>query len=255
MIIKGQGPTLLLIPGLQGRWEWMAPAVDALASRMRVVTYSLSGEREAVPPLVAGSFDDLVRQALNVLNRATDGPAVVCGVSYGGLIALRLAAQYPQRVRALILASPLGADFTPDARLAQWMAHPRLFAPAFLAGSPGRSIPEIRAARPVDWRSCALGMLGRVLRAPHSPTRMAHRLRLLDGADFVGDCARVAAPTLLLTGERGLDLVVPPDTSCRMLRWLPRATHATLPRTGHFGLVTRSEVFAGHISRFVEAHA
>ena len=99
-----------------------------------------------MPPLVARSFDDLVRQALNALNRATDGPAVVCGVSYGGLIALRLAARYPARVRALVLASPLNADFSPDERMRRWMAHPRLMAPAFLAGSPGRIVPELRAA-------------------------------------------------------------------------------------------------------------
>ena len=115
MVIAGQGPTLLLIPGIQGRWEW-AQAGRARRSRRRhrVVSYSLCGERHAVPPLVARSFDDLVRQALNALNRATDGPAVVCGVSYGGLIALRLAARHPDRVRALVLASPLNADFSPD---------------------------------------------------------------------------------------------------------------------------------------------
>ena len=146
MVIAGQGPTLLLIPGIQGRWEWAKPAVQALAQRHRVVSYSLCGERHAVPPLVARSFDDLVRQALNALNRATDGPAVVCGVSYGGLIALRLAARYPERVRALVLASPLNADFSPDERMRRWVAHPRLMAPAFLAGSPGRIVPELRAA-------------------------------------------------------------------------------------------------------------
>jgi 3-oxoadipate enol-lactonase len=252
MVIAGHGPTLLLIPGIQGRWEWGKPAVDALARRHRVVTYSLSGERQAVPPLVARSFDDLVRQALNAINRATDGPAVICGVSYGGLIALRLAVRHPQRVRALVLASPLNADFAPDQRMRRWVAHPRLSAPAFLAGSPGRIVPELRAAHGRNWILRAMGLLGRVVRAPHSPDRMADRLRMLSGEDFVADCASVSQPTLLITGEAGLDRIVPAEASCRMLSWLPNARHVILDRTGHWGLVTRRDAFAREVTQFVE---
>ena len=252
MIVAGQGPTLLMIPGIQGRWEWARPAVQELARHHRVVTYSLSGERGAVPPEVPRTFDDLVRQALNALNRATDGPAVVCGVSYGGLIALRLAARHPERVRGLVLASPLNADFAPDDRIRRWVAHPRLMAPAFIAGSPGRIVPELRAAHGAAWVPRALGLLGRVVRAPHSPDRMAQRIRLIEPEDFVSDCRVIAQPTLLVTGEPGLDRIVPAEASCRMLDWLPNARHVTLDRTGHWGLVTRREAFAREIADFVE---
>ena len=220
MVIAGQGPTLLLIPGVQGRWEWTRPAVEALARRHRVVSYSLGGERNAVPPLQPETFDDLVRQALNAINRATDGPAVVCGVSYGGLIALRLAARYPGRVRALVLASPLNADFAPDDRMRRWLAHPRLMAPAFLAGSPGRIVPELRAAHGRAWVPDALGLLGRVVRAPHSPDRMAARLRMIACEDFVADCAAVSAADADHHRRGGLDRIVPAEASCRMLAWL-----------------------------------
>jgi len=45
MVDKGSGPTVLMIPGLQGRWEWMSPAVDALATHYRVTSDSLAGNR------------------------------------------------------------------------------------------------------------------------------------------------------------------------------------------------------------------
>ncbi len=252
MVIAGHGPTLLLIPGVQGRWEWAAPAVQALSRGLRVVSYSLSGERNAVPPLVPRSFDDLVRQALNALNRASSGPAVVCGMSYGGLIALRLAARWPERVRGVVLASPLNADFAPDARIQRWMKHPRLMVPAFLAGAPGRIVPELRAAHGAEWLPRAVGLLGRVVRAPHSPNRMAQRMRLIASEDFIADCRAVHQPTLLVTGEPGLDRIVPAEASCRMLAWLPNARHVTLARTGHWGLVTRRDEFARQITEFVE---
>jgi pimeloyl-ACP methyl ester carboxylesterase len=253
MLIAGQGPTLLVIPGIQGRWEWARPAIQELSRSHRVVSYSLCGERNSVPPIAPRTFDDLVRQAINALNRATDGPAVVCGVSYGGLIALRLAARHPERVRAVVLASPLNADFAPDDRIRRWIAHPRLMAPAFLAGSPGRILPELQAAHGRAWMPRAIGLLGRVVRAPHSPDRMAERIRLLETEDFVADCRAVTQPTLLITGEAGLDRIVPAEASCRMLDWLPNARHVTIDRTGHWGCVTRRDAFAREVSQFVEA--
>lgn len=252
MLVAGHGPTVLLIPGIQGRWEWARPAIRSLSRHLRIVTYSLSGERDAVPPLAPLTFDDLVRQAVNALNRVTTGPAVVLGVSYGALIALRLAARHPDRVRGVVLASPLNADFTPDARMKRWARHPRLMAPAFLAGSPGRIVPELRAAHGRAWMPSALSLLVDVARAPHSPDRMAARLHLLEGEDFVADCRAVHQPTLLVTGEPGLDRIVPAEASCRMLEWLPSARHVTLSHTGHWGLVTRRDAFAREVTQFVE---
>ncbi len=252
MIVAGHGPPLLLIPGIQGRWEWTRPTVAALAAHYRVAAYSLAGDPEDVPPFEATCLDDLARQALNVMTRAGMRRAVVCGVSYGGLIAARLAARHPDRVSALVLASAIPPDFQPDARTQRCVAHPWLMAPAFLAGAPGRAIPEIRNARPTDWLRCGLHMGAAALLAPQSPRRMARRLRLLDGEDLWDDCRRIAAPTLVLTGEEGLDRVVPPALSRRFLTAIRHARIECLEGTGHFGLVTRPDEFTARIRWFVE---
>ena len=42
-----------------------------------------------------------------------------------------------------------------------------------------------------------------------SVRRMAQRARLLRHLDVEGDCSRVSAPTLVITGDRALDRVVP----------------------------------------------
>ena len=44
MIDAGSGPPVIVIPGVQGRWEWMAPALHALQQHCRVVSYSLCGD-------------------------------------------------------------------------------------------------------------------------------------------------------------------------------------------------------------------
>jgi hypothetical protein len=50
VVDRGNGVPVVLVPGIQGRWEWMAPAVDALASRCRVITFSLADEPSAQCP-------------------------------------------------------------------------------------------------------------------------------------------------------------------------------------------------------------
>src|SRR5690606_7270131 len=191
MVVLGRGQPLLVIPGLQGRWQWMLPGIRALAAHRRVITYSLAGDGEDLLPLVATRFDDLVRQARNALARAGVSRATVCGVSYGALIATRLAARHPELVSSLVLASPLPPDFVPDARVRRLIRHPRLLAPGFLAAAPARTLPEIRCARPDDWPACAATMLALVARWPQSPVRMAERIRWLADESLVGDARQV----------------------------------------------------------------
>ena len=63
MIDIGTGPPLVLIPGLQGRWEWMRPAVDALARRFRVLTFSLAGDNGSDTPLGADARLRYIRRS------------------------------------------------------------------------------------------------------------------------------------------------------------------------------------------------
>src|SRR5690348_8144786 len=88
---------LVLIPGIQGRWEFMQPTVDALSRDFRVLTFSLRND--------ARSLDDYAAQVSDILDGSGVDRAVIVGVSFGGLVALRFAAQHPARTRALVLAS------------------------------------------------------------------------------------------------------------------------------------------------------
>ena len=61
----------------------------------------------------------------------------------------------------------------------------------------------------------------------------------------------MTAPVLLVTGEPGLDRVVPVEVTRRYLDQFAAAEHVVLKRTGHIGLVTRPDAFAGVLERFV----
>ena len=249
----GSGPPLVLVPGVQGRWEWMGPTIDALARRFRVLTFTLAGERTSAHRFdPALGFDNFVAQLDRVFEDARIPAAVICGVSYGGLIALRYAALRPERTRALVLVSVPPPDYEPDGRIQRYLRAPRLMAPAFCAGAISRGIREMRSALPtwparVTW---AARQMVRVARAPIAPASMRQRVELLRSVDFFDTVRRCDAPTLVITGEPGLDRVVPVDGTLRYGDLLSDVTVCRLERTGHLGLVLRPEDFASRIADF-----
>ncbi len=255
MVDLGSGIPVVLVPGIQGRWEWMRPAVAALGARCRVLTSSLPGDPGSVGPLdPACGFDSLVTLVERLRLRAAVDRVAVCGVSYGGYAALQYAATHADRTLALVLVSTPGPDWRPDARTLRYVRWPRLFAPLFIATAPLRLLPEIRAARG-GWPAAlafVVQHLARVAAAPMSPSRMSARVRLAVGVDFRAACARVSAPTLVVTGERDLDRVVPVDLTFEYARAIRGARTAVIERSGHIGLVTRPHRFAEIVGGFVE---
>jgi len=240
----------VVIPGIQGRWEWMAPAVDALAARCRVITFSLADEPSAEWPSRGTGFDAYVEQVAQALDASGLERAVVCGVSYGGLVAAAFARRYPERVAGLALVSALPPSWRPDARVTFLMRSPNLLLPLFLLGSL-RLYPEIAAAHGGWWHGVwpSIRQGARSLAHFPAPGRMARRAGIVGEAQVEG-LEAVRVPVLVVTGEAGLDRVVPPALTAEYTRIWPHATAVTLERTGHLGLVTRAKAFADIIAGF-----
>src|SRR5438093_1275655 len=128
----GDGPALVLIPGIQGRWEYLQPAIGALAKSFRVLTFSLCGEKGCDRPFdpVLG-LDNYSRQIDAILEHAHVDRAVICGISFGGLAAVHFAATRPQRTIAVVLVSAPGPDWHLRARHRTYARVPWLFLPLF----------------------------------------------------------------------------------------------------------------------------
>jgi cis-3-alkyl-4-acyloxetan-2-one decarboxylase len=251
----GAGTPVLVIPGLQGRWEWMEAGLKSLAARARVISFSLADEPSSGAPFDASrGFDNYVEQIDSVLDHARVDAAILCGVSYGGLIALRYAARRRHAVRGLVLASALAPGYTPDRRARFYMSSPGLLFPVFCVDAAWRARPEIRAAfaTRAERNGFRRSQVRAALTAPTSPYRMVQRMRLLEGEDFRADAARVRCPALVITGDTRLDRVVPVDSTRAYARLLADVETADLSHTGHLGIVTRPDAFGDLVAGFID---
>ena len=253
-IERGNGPALIVIPGVQGRWEYVEPAIAALAERFRVITFALAGERASgVPFFETLGLDNYRHQISAVMSDLGLERAAICGISFGGLAALRFAAAAPERTSALVLVSTPGPPWHLKRRHSVYLRLPWIFMPLFIAETPLRLRQELKAALP-SWRSRTafeMAQTTTLWTAPISVRRMAQRGRLLRHLDVEQDCARVSAPTLVITGDEALDRIVPVTGTRRYAQLIGGAQQVAIGQTGHLGCNTRPDEFARLVHEFI----
>ena len=254
IVEKGTGGPLVLIPGLQGRWEYIRPAVDAMSKWFRVITFPFCDEPSAgLGWEAARGFDNYTDQVARALDQTGIGHATICGISFGGLTALRFAAAHPERTNALVLASTPGPSWHLRRRHEIYARWPWAFGPLFLAEAPLRLRAEIFTAieAGAPRRRFMRSQLGTLLKAPLSLRRMGARALLISSCDATTSAERVMALTLLISGETSLDRIVGGDGSAQYLSLIRTARNVILERTGHLGSITRPDAFARLIRDFV----
>ncbi|MGE0703739.1 MAG: alpha/beta fold hydrolase [Vicinamibacterales bacterium] len=252
---RGTGAPLVVVPGIQGSWEYLRPTLDALAESFRVIGVPIDDRR-----VVRGRLDDSRRLDVlaGLLGETLDARgidrAAVCGISFGGLVALRFAARWPARASALILASAPGPGYTLKRRHRIYTQAPWVFGPLFLAETPLRLRAEIAEAFPraAERRRFAWRQTRTFLTAPLSLSGMAARARMLGASSLRAECRCITAPTLIITGEPDLDRVVPVASTLEYAEEIPGARYVCLARTGHVGYLTRPPAFASVIRAFLD---
>src|SRR5215471_1407204 len=220
MFDEGSGPPVVVVQPLQGRWQWMRRFLQALSGRCRVITYTLCGdigseECDRVPR----AFDGYVQQLEKIIDAARIERFALCGISFGGTVAVRYAARHPGRITHLVIQSSPGPGWRANPEQNRYVANPVLTLPKFLWTAFGRLRVELKAGLPRPWDRFVFVVRAAVtaVRYPPLPHVMAHRVRLMEAEDLARDASSVSAPTLIVTGEPGIGRVVPVESTKQYL--------------------------------------
>ena len=224
--------SLVILPGLDGTGRLFGPLAAALPDWIApdVVDYPVDR--------VAG-YDELA--ATVGARLPTDCPFVLLGESFGGPLAMRVAAGRPAGLVGLVLCATFGTSPRPVLGPAlRWLARPAVF----------RLHPFYRRAR--RWTSrdpAAVGTWAASVdvAARVRPDVMAARVRLALSVDARADLARCAVPVLYLRGTR--DGVVPAGNVRRVRRVRPDVSVVDVA-TSHQVLQRRPAESAAAISAF-----
>jgi pimeloyl-ACP methyl ester carboxylesterase len=225
LTVIGEGPAVVLVPGMDGTGLLFYRQVPKLSRRYRVATYALRNTATAMPVLV----DDLAAIIEQVAPQ--ERRAIVIGESFGGALAMTLAAERPDHVTALIILNSF-PYFEPQFRL-------RLAALG-LHALPWGMMNAVR--RLTAWRLHSPHTHSNEIRqfmkltATASRDGYLNRLRILRAWDARDRLPAIAAKTLFLAADQ--DHLVPAVAQARLMASrVPDASVRVLEGHGHICLI------------------
>ncbi|MCP3985500.1 MAG: alpha/beta fold hydrolase [bacterium] len=250
----GDGPPLVLSPGYCQTHENFRPQVEPfVAAGYRVVLWDYRGHGKSEVPEdeAAYSMDQVVDDLGRVLSwAAADEPAVVGGLSFGGLASQHFALNHPERVRALLLIAS-GPGFKKPKAQAGWEAQVDRIAGwlermGFEGYTSGRAAPNSIGLAP---DLPAAQAAGRAIEAQDAQG-VARFGRFVAGpaSSTLDRLAGIEIPALVLVGS--LDAAYQAAAEV-MTAKLPKSKRVVIPGAGHCVNIEQAEAFNAAVLTFL----
>lgn len=239
---QGMGRPLVFLHGVGSDRQTWRPQVDAFASHYLTVAVDFRGHGESRASAETISLARFAADVAALIDALGAGPAHLCGLSMGAIVALQLWAMRPAAVLSLVLA---------DA----WAYHEEALAglPDRLAAIDATPMAELARARMpvVVALDASRELLERSIAIMAGKDRDCYRRsnEVLWGADMRAVAMTVTVPTLVLVGE--LDRVTPPALSAELASLIPRARLAAIPGAGHLSNEENPDAFNAELCRFL----
>jgi pimeloyl-ACP methyl ester carboxylesterase len=251
----GEGPPLLLLHTIRTQLEYFRELTSLLTRKFTVYAIDLPGHGYSPIDRSAALDEPYMRQAvIGVLNTLNLTDVTIVGESIGAVLALTVAAEVPERVRAVYALNTYDYEtrYGDGIRRGGWFSNliiGSLQIPVF--GAIGASLENRNILRRIMGGGYANPKhLPEVLltdfdKAAHEPGYRAASRKVLSKWRSWSQARKryfgVRAPVTLIYGEKDWSRI--PERE-RTKALLPNSRFYTLPNTGHFGAVESPKAIA-----------
>ncbi|MDY0829842.1 alpha/beta hydrolase [Microbacterium sp. BG28] len=246
--VAGEGPLLLLVPGmgeLRSSYRHLVPLL--VAAGYRVATADLRGHGDS-----SAGFDvygDVPTASdIAALIRHLGDPAVIVGNSMAAGAAVIVAAEHPELVSGLVLVGPFVRTPPSQSAIAALMFR-MLMARPWAVAAWNAYLPTLYSgAKPDDFEAYRAAMIQAMRRPGYA---RAFRLTTrTDHGDAERSLARVTAPTLVVMGSADPDFADPAVEATWVAETL-RGTSVMIEDAGHYPQSQQPERTADAILAFL----
>ncbi len=226
----GNGPPLLLVPGLGGVGAYWHPQIERYSQHYRVITYDHRGCGKSTRSETAYSVDQMSRDLLQLMDHLELDSAHLVGHSTGGAIGQTIAIDHPDRLRSLVLyASWTRTDpFMRRVMETRKCLLESAGVEAYIRATPAFLYPNWWLNRETD-KLAALDAA--TLASFPSVTIAASRCQAVIDFDRVDSLGRIRAPTLVVCAKD--DFLTPLYFSEELARRIPHARLTVLDGGAH----------------------
>jgi len=146
----GYGPLVLALHGLASSAHWYDLVAPKLREKYRIVAPDQRGHGKTTQAERGYDWPTLASDAVGLMDRVSVGGFVVLGHSWGGNVAINLAALHPDRVKALVLIEG-GIVAGPSRFAPTWGEFKKRLAPRNVTGTRRNFLERIGSQLDMCW--------------------------------------------------------------------------------------------------------
>ena len=241
-------PWLVLSNSLAADHRMWEPQMDELTKTHRVLRYDTRGHGQSQATKGAYSFAMLVDDLVRLMDSLGIDSADVLGLSLGGMTALGLALDHPQRISRLICC-----DARADAPAAYADGWNQRIAVARQDGMTGISDGTLERwftkAFHADPKNTPILNLSRNMIETTNVDGFCGCASALTELDYASRLGGITVPTLCIVGNE--DVAAPPDVMAEMTRAIPNAQMVTISNAAHLANLNNPTAFNRAIAEWL----
>ena len=248
--VNGSGFPLVLIRGFGSNADHWAWQVSDFSKHYQTVVFDNRGIARSDKPKADYTMRTLAEDAMGVMDALGLKKAHILGLSMGGMIAQRLALDFPERVAGLVLAcTHCGGAHA----VAASQEVSQAFAEYVMTGSleaATKATQALFAAETLKNRPELVREYSEVsLRFPNDPAMLLLQYQAIQGFDAWGELPLIKAPTLVLAGDQ--DVLIPPKNSGILAERIPGARLEIIKGGGHQFVIEQDRTFNRIVMEFL----